>query len=99
MSPLARKADIALIVDPIEDAVTQMPMVGRILYLLMIDILAVGVAMRSGAPDWTAADVDAQRIETGADAVPLPTARRAALGVHTAEALAHLSTHSRGGVG
>ena len=98
MSPLARKADIALIVDPVEDSVTQMPMVGRILYLLMIDILAVGVAMRSGAPEGAVADVDAQGFEAGAAADALPTSRRAPLGVHTAAALAHLSTHSRGGV-
>ena len=48
LSPLARKADVALIVDHAEDAATQVPMIGRILYLLMIDILAVGVALRRG---------------------------------------------------
>jgi glucokinase len=47
-SPLARKADVALVVDSVEDVNTQLPMIGRILYLLMIDILAVGVAMRRG---------------------------------------------------
>ena len=45
-SPLARKADLALIVDHVEDVATQLPMVSRILHLLVIDILAVGVAMR-----------------------------------------------------
>jgi glucokinase len=50
-SPLARKADLALIVDHVEDVATQLPMVSRILHLLVIDILAVGVAMRrSGVP-------------------------------------------------
>jgi glucokinase len=47
-SPLARKADVALIVDHVEDVATHVPMVSRILHLLMIDILAVGVAMRMG---------------------------------------------------
>jgi glucokinase len=45
-SPLVRKADAALIVDHEEDVDTQLPMVSRILHLLVIDILAVGVAMR-----------------------------------------------------
>ncbi len=56
-SPLARKADVALVVDHVEDVDTQMPMISRILHLLVIDILAVGVAMRrsgeavGGAPN------------------------------------------------
>ena len=47
-SPLARKADVALIVDHVEDIATQVPMISRILHLLMIDILVVGVSMRRG---------------------------------------------------
>jgi glucokinase len=50
-SPLARKADVTLIVDHVEDVTTQLPMVSRILHLLVIDMLAVGVAMlRSSTP-------------------------------------------------
>ena len=45
-SPLARKAQTVLAVDHLEDAATQLPMVSRILHLLVVDILAVGVAMR-----------------------------------------------------
>jgi glucokinase len=45
-SPLARKADAALIVDHVEDISTHLPMISRILHLLVIDILAVGVAMQ-----------------------------------------------------
>jgi glucokinase len=37
-------------VDHVEDASTQVPMVSRILQLLMVDILAVGVAMRRPVP-------------------------------------------------
>lgn len=57
-SPLARKADVVLAVDHVEDVVTQLPMISRILHLLMVDILAVGVSLRR-APDGagaTAAD-------------------------------------------
>jgi glucokinase len=51
-SPLARKADVALIADHVEDAGSHLPMISRILHLLLIDILAVGLAMRrSGRTD------------------------------------------------
>jgi glucokinase len=97
LSPLARKADVALIVDHAEDVVTQLPMIGRILHLLMVDILAVGVAMRRGvqaaAPlgaDDTAAPDEAQ---TGAAGSAL--AQSGTPGVHTAAQFAHLTTHSR----
>jgi glucokinase len=95
-SPLARKADVALIVDHLEDINTHVPMVSRILHLIVIDILAVGVAMRRGAdaaavlPDQTAAVLDE------AQTPPPPTrARRAGLGVRTAGPLAGLTSHSR----
>jgi len=45
-SPLAKKADVALIVDHVKDVAALVPMGSRILHLLVIDILAVGVAMR-----------------------------------------------------
>jgi glucokinase len=48
-SALVRKADVALLVDHVEDVDAQLPMVGRILHLLVVDMLAVGVAMRRGA--------------------------------------------------
>ena len=48
-SPLARKADLALMVDHVEDVATQVPMISRILHLLMVDILVVGVALQRGA--------------------------------------------------
>jgi glucokinase len=46
-SPLAKRATITIAVDHSEDVATQVPMVSRVLYLLLIDILAVGVAMRT----------------------------------------------------
>jgi glucokinase len=49
-SPLARKADVALIVDHVEDADLHLPMISRVLHLLMVDILAVGVAMQRHQP-------------------------------------------------
>ncbi|MFM2057768.1 MAG: hypothetical protein RLY71_2153 [Pseudomonadota bacterium] len=45
-SPLARKADLTLIVDHAEQVDQQLPMVSRVLHLLFIDILTVGLAMR-----------------------------------------------------
>jgi glucokinase len=79
-SPLARKADAALIVDHQEDADTQLPMVSRILHLLVIDILAVGVALR----------------RSGAQAAPsAASTRRATPGVSTSTPLARLTSHSR----
>jgi glucokinase len=93
-TPLARKADIALIVDHTEDVTTQLPMIGRILYLLMIDILAVGVAMRRGAQAQLALSNEAllglddagaaqpvSGMQVTAQAAPAP--------------FAHLTTHSR----
>jgi glucokinase len=91
-SPLAKKADLTLIVDHVEDIETHLPMVSRILHLLVIDILAVGVAMRRN-PDSVAAlgegevsDVEA-RAARGASAV--------APGVSAASPLARLTSHSR----
>ena len=103
-SPLARMADLAPIVDHLEDAATQVPMVSRILHLLVIDILAVGVAMRRGA-DGSAA---LQAVEATAplepptvspiESPPEPpaaTARRAGLGISAAGPLARRTSHSR----
>jgi glucokinase len=50
-SPLARKATVALETDPIETRVSQLSMISRILHLLIIDVLAVGVAIRRTSPD------------------------------------------------
>ncbi|MBI3525474.1 MAG: glucokinase [Betaproteobacteria bacterium] len=49
-SPLAERATVAVEVDNMEDADIQIPMISRILHLLIIDTLAMGVAMsRSGS--------------------------------------------------
>jgi len=95
-SPLAKRAGMALIVDHGEDVATQVPMVSRILHLLVIDILAVGVAMRRGAEGATA-------LPTGEPAAPNETApeppataaRRAGLGISASGPLARLTSHSR----
>jgi len=97
-SPLARKADAALIVDHVEDVSTHLPMVSRILHLLVIDILTVGVAMRR-SPDGVGLltgsaqeDLDEQDPATA----PSPQrARRAAPGISLASPLAKLTSHSR----
>lgn len=45
-SPLARKADVALVAEHNENASTHLPMVSRVLHLLLIDILIVGLELR-----------------------------------------------------
>lgn len=88
-SPLARKADAALIVDHVEDVATHLPMVSRILHLLAIDILAVGVAMRR-APGSIAGLTDRED-----EAGPATSTGGPAPGVRTASPLARLTSHSR----
>ncbi|MBB5206058.1 glucokinase [Inhella inkyongensis] len=88
-SPLVRKADVALLLDPVEDPSTHLPMVGRILHLLVIDILAVGLAMRRGsAPEVIAALEES-------DGQALRSARSTAPGISLAAPLASLTSHSR----
>jgi glucokinase len=99
-SPLARKADLALIVDHVEDVATQVPMVSRILHLLIIDILAVGVAMwqgEQGAVGLAAlpALVPPGQADTPAGADAPAVAHRAGPGISTAGPLARLTSHSR----
>ncbi len=98
-TPLAKKADVALIVDHQEDLATHVPMVSRILHLLVIDILAVGVAMKlgqqAGAPlPIAAADLDDAVASTAARTAS-PTAQRVAPGISSAGPLARLTSHSR----
>jgi len=96
-SPLARKADLALLVDHVEDVATHLPMISRILYLLMIDILAVGVAMRRGAQGLAALGADAMvSLDSTNPGTAVP---RSSPGVSTAGLFAHLTTHSRVGAG
>ncbi|CAN0618947.1 putative Glucokinase / HTH-type transcriptional regulator [Burkholderia multivorans] len=50
-TPLAKRATVALETDHIEMRESQLSMISRILHLLMIDILAVGVAIRRASPN------------------------------------------------
>ncbi len=100
-SPLAKAADVALIVDHVEDLNTHVPMVSRILHLLLIDILAVGVAMRRGGAAAehgarTEAAIEAAvaaRLAPGAALEP-EAAVRSGPGISTAGPLARLTSHS-----
>jgi glucokinase len=85
-SPLAKKADVTLIVDHIEDIATHLPMVSRILHLLVIDILAVGVAMRRNPDSIAALSSGGPEDEDSKTAAP---------GVSMASPLARLTSHSR----
>jgi glucokinase len=91
-SALARKADVALIVDHAEDADLHLPMVSRVLHLLMVDIVAVGLAMQRGSGTGTGlspppgSEMDEPRLEQ--------RARTVAPGVSAAAPLANLTSHS-----
>jgi glucokinase len=62
-SPLARKADVALVAEHNENVSTHLPMVSRVLHLLLIDILIVGLEMRYAL----SANVDTQNLENASD--------------------------------
>ena len=86
---------MALIIDPVEDTATQVPMLSRILHLLIIDILAVGVAVRLGAKHGVALAVAAAEdlAETQPLRPPSLAAQRVAPGISTAGPLARLTSH------
>jgi glucokinase len=95
-SPLAKRADLALIVDHVEDVATHLPMISRILHLLVIDTLAVGVAMRRN-PDGLAmlSKTADERLEEAAGTPIKPKgAQSAAPGVSTASPLVRMISHS-----
>jgi glucokinase len=95
-SPLARKADVTLIVDHAEDPATHVAMVSRILHLLMIDILAVGVAMRMGERGVSALPLDVTaNLDEAVPGPPQPDARTVGAAVNAAGPLARLTSHSR----
>jgi glucokinase len=91
-SPLARKADLALIVDHVEDAKTQIPMISRILHLLMIDIVVVGVSLRSSAKQTAAIDGNAGALLDEPRTAPDRNANLVAPGVMAARSLTHLTS-------
>ena len=93
-SPLARKADVALMVDHVEDTASQVPMISRILHLLMLDILVVGVSVRRGAnavPHLGSAE--AMALDEARPEKPRPGAKPTGPGVSSAGALAHMTSH------
>jgi glucokinase len=87
-TPLARKADVSLIVDHVEDVDLHLPMVSRVLHLLMIDIVTVGMAMQRREPlaPPAGSEMDELRLE--------PRARTVAPGVSAAAPLANITSHS-----
>jgi glucokinase len=93
-SPLARKADLALIVDHVEDIATQVPMISRILHLLMVDILVVGVTLQRGANVPALGSDATLGLDEVAPGQASTGARRKAPGISVAGTLAHLSPRS-----
>ena len=65
-TPLAKRATVALETDHIEIRESQLSMISRILHLVMIDILAVGVAIRRAMPSEDVAEAVA-KARSGAD--------------------------------
>lgn len=65
-TPLAKRATVALETDHIEIRESQLSMISRILHLVMIDILAVGVAIRRAMPNEDVSEAVA-KARTGAD--------------------------------
>ncbi|MEW6344802.1 MAG: bifunctional transcriptional regulator/glucokinase [Paraburkholderia sp.] len=65
-TPLAKRATVALETDHIEIRESQLSMISRILHLVMIDILAVGVAIRRAVPNEDVAEAVA-KARSGAD--------------------------------
>ena len=97
-SPLARKADVALIVDHVEDIATQVPMISRILHLLMIDILVVGLSLRRGEAQLPRlGNAQTMALDEARPERAAPAARATSPGVSSAGALADLTSHSRSG--
>jgi glucokinase len=91
-SPLARKADVALILDNVEDSATQVPMISRILHLLMVDILVVGVTMHRGANMPTLEKETSLALdEIRPPARPGTPGKQASAGLHLSGELAHIS--------
>ncbi len=82
-TPLAKHATITIALDHTEDVATQVPMISRVLYLLVIDILAVGVAMRTGVHG-NVPGLSGNISEAGAQPSSGPANR-----------LAHMVSHSR----
>jgi glucokinase len=95
-SPLARKADVALIVDHVEDVALQLPMISRILHLLVVDIITVGVALRIGNQHPQALEQNSPAaLDDGCPEPPRQAAARSAgLGISAAGPLARLTSHS-----
>jgi glucokinase len=87
-TPLARKADVCLIVDHVEDADLHLPMVSRVLHLLMVDIITVGMAMQREVPLTPPVSGDFDEL------APQPRARTVAPGVSAAAPLAKITSHS-----
>ena len=86
-SPLARKADVSLIVDHVEDFALHLPMVSRVLHLLMVDILAVGVALQRHQPLTLLGGAETEDMLA-------PRARSVAPGISAAVPLSTLTSHS-----
>ena len=90
-SPLARTADIALIVDHVEDVTTHVPMISRILHLLVIDILVVSATLQRGTKNFPTLASNATAFLDETKGQLEVTSKRVSAGVISAGKLAHLA--------
>jgi glucokinase len=91
-SPLAKTATITIALEHTEDIATQVPMVSRVLHLLVIDILATGVAMEKDAIHKSKATREPLSAERGAAADPTKEVDAAD---ELANRLSQMVSHSR----
>lgn len=61
-SPLAKRADVVIAIEHTEDIHTQLPMVSRVLFLVVVDILTVGLALRKGLSADPSVSGDAEQV-------------------------------------
>jgi glucokinase len=76
----------------VEDAKTQIPMISRILHLLMIDIVVVGVSLRSSTKQTAEIDGTAGALLDEPRTAPDRNANLIAPGVMAARSLTHLTS-------
>jgi glucokinase len=94
-SALAKKADLTLTVDNIEDVATQVPMISRILHLLMLDILVVGTTMQRGVQGLPAIENETRvALDEARPTLRAPASEKpAGIGLHVVGDLAHLASN------
>jgi glucokinase len=72
-APLAKNTSVTIAIDHPEDLTMHIPMISRLLYMIVIDILATGVAMRHGGTEQEPATRAKQPEDTSSTGRPATT--------------------------